>query len=213
MLKTFKSYTNEEKIMLWLEFHDTNFKNNTYTINKEGIIDVKGTVSLAHGIITKIPYQFGNIDGGFYCYNTRLTTLKNAPFEVNGDFWVQHNDLISLEYAPSYIQGNVYIFNNLRLIKIGGCKYWTTTRECLVEDNYTPFSMYRKIFTQEEFKLLKANTDLFDKLDVFKFRGEEIEFNVKKFIRFLVKVGANEEDCNPDILAENAIKEGFYCDW
>ena len=58
----------------------------TYTINDDGSIDVVGTVNLSNRNLTKIPFNFGKVSGGFFCYNNQLTSLKGSPNTVGGGF-------------------------------------------------------------------------------------------------------------------------------
>ena len=81
-----------------------------YTINPDESIDVKCVndyyVNLYDKGLTKLPLKFNKIDGGFYCYNNKLTTLEGSPIEVNGGFYCNDNKLTSFEYAPKIIRGD-----------------------------------------------------------------------------------------------------------
>jgi len=52
--------------------------NGKYTINDDGSIDVDGEVDLSRKKLTKIPFKFRNVSGGFYCNNNQLTSLKRV---------------------------------------------------------------------------------------------------------------------------------------
>jgi hypothetical protein len=108
--------------------------------------------------------------------------------------------------------GGIDYSYNSKLIKIGGCGEWIGGY--MLGSGSTPIGRYQSIFSEEEFELIKQNSDLFDVMDVFSLKGDEVEFNAKKFIKFLMKLG--KDDCNLDIidiLAEKAGKQGFLCNW
>ena len=108
----------------------------TYNINDDGSIDVDGNVNLNYISLTKIPFKFRNVRGGFNCsdnrltsllgapnmvsisfrcYNNQLTSLVGAPNTVGGYFNCYGNKLISLEGAPSSVGGNFYCYYNPNL--------------------------------------------------------------------------------------------------
>ena len=84
----------------------------TYTINDDGSIDVEGSVNLSRKKLTKIPFKFRNVSGGFYCNNNQLTSLKGSPNTVGGGFYCYFNQLTSLEGAPNNVGGGFYCYNN-----------------------------------------------------------------------------------------------------
>jgi hypothetical protein len=53
-----------------------------------------------------------HISGGFYCDDSNLTSLENAPRSVEGNFECSYNELTSLQGAPQKIGGNFYCSNN-----------------------------------------------------------------------------------------------------
>ena len=77
----------------------------TYTINDDGSIDVEGTVNLSIRKLTKIPFNFGKVSGGFFCYNNQLTSLEGSPNNVGGCFDCHDNKITSLDGAPNTVSG------------------------------------------------------------------------------------------------------------
>ena len=86
--------------------------NGTYTINDDGSIDVNGNVELNNKNLTKIPFKFRNVRGGFFCYNNKLTSLDGAPNNVGGYFYCHNNQLTSLKGAPNTVGGSFDCYNN-----------------------------------------------------------------------------------------------------
>ena len=86
--------------------------NGTYTINDDGSIDVAGNVELNNKNLTKIPFKFRNVRGGFFCYNNQLTSLEGVPNNVGGYFYCHNNQLTSLEGAPNTVGGGFYCNDN-----------------------------------------------------------------------------------------------------
>jgi len=86
--------------------------NGTYTINDDGSIDVAGNVELNNKNLTKIPFKFRNVRGGFYCNNNQLTSLEGVPNTVGGSFYCYGNQLTSLEGAPNTVGGNFSCYFN-----------------------------------------------------------------------------------------------------
>jgi hypothetical protein len=86
------------------------FKIGDYTI-KDGLINTDFNVKLIKKV-KKLPVQFGDVGGYFYCYNNQLTSLEGAPEFVGGDFYCANNQLTSLEGAPQSVGGYFYCNNN-----------------------------------------------------------------------------------------------------
>jgi hypothetical protein len=47
-------------------------------------VNVTGDVYLTNLNLREIPITFGKVDGNFYCYHNRLTSLSGCPSEVCG---------------------------------------------------------------------------------------------------------------------------------
>ena len=69
-------------------------------------VKVTGNVHLSGLGLTKIPINFTEVGGGFYCSSNELTSLEGAPKEVGGSFYCWGNQLTSLEGKPESIGGN-----------------------------------------------------------------------------------------------------------
>ena len=84
----------------------------TYTINDDGSIDVDGSVDISNKRLTKIPFNFRNVSGDFWCNSNQLSSLKGAPNNVGGEFDCSDNRLTSLESAPNSVGGNFICCDN-----------------------------------------------------------------------------------------------------
>src|SRR5690554_5879594 len=54
-------------------------------------VKVTGNVSLSDLGLTKLPINFTEVGGGFYCYRNELTSLEGAPEKVGGNFYCDNN--------------------------------------------------------------------------------------------------------------------------
>ena len=87
----------------------------TYTTNKDGSIDVDGSVWLNGNKLTEIPFKFNKVTGNFYCYDNYLTSLKNCPRWIGGGFSCWNNNLTTLDYFPDYVGNSFNCINNPNL--------------------------------------------------------------------------------------------------
>ena len=83
-------------------------------------VNVTGDVYLTNLNLREIPITFGKVDGNFYCYHNRLTSLSGCPSEVGGDFYCFSNKLKSLEGSPDKIDGDFDCSSN-ELTSLNGC--------------------------------------------------------------------------------------------
>jgi hypothetical protein len=108
MISKFKEYVNNFNIhkvcRKW------GIKN--YTINSDGSIDVEGDIDLQSRKLNKIPINFRNVSGNFYCHDNNLTSLEGSPEKVEGTFMCHRNQLKNLKGAPFFIKSNFYCFDN-----------------------------------------------------------------------------------------------------
>jgi len=114
-LKLFKSFNKKDIHSICKRYGIRN-----YTINSDGSIDVDGDVDLHDIQLIKIPLKFNKVDGYFYCYNNKLTSLEGCPKEIGGNFSCRDNFLTSLEGCPKEIGGNFYCYRN-KLTSLEGC--------------------------------------------------------------------------------------------
>lgn len=84
-------------------------------------LDCFQDVNLSNRNLTELPFDFGTVDGDFYCYYNKLTTLKGSPKEVNGSFHCYNNNLTSLKGCPEIVNGNFWCNHN----KLTSLKYIT----------------------------------------------------------------------------------------
>ena len=75
-------------------------------------VKVKGDVDLRRLGLTKIPINFTEVGGTFYCYENKLTTLVGAPEKVGRDFDCSFNRLTSLKGAPEKVGDSFYCWYN-----------------------------------------------------------------------------------------------------
>ena len=74
----------------------------------DGKLDVYQNVNLDSRGLTELPFEFGKVNGSFYCSHNLLTSLKDAPSKVGGNFSCDYNQLTSLVGAPSEVGGDFY---------------------------------------------------------------------------------------------------------
>jgi len=77
-----------------------------YKFKPDGTLDVFEDVNLWGKYLTKLPFNFGKVNGYFNCSVNKLTNLKGAPKVVNGDFYCYGNRLKNLKGAPEIVNGN-----------------------------------------------------------------------------------------------------------
>ncbi len=86
------------------------FQIKNYTITNE-LISTDFNVALIK-LVTKLPVQFGHVNGNFYCSGNKLTSLKGAPQTLSGYFDCRDNQLTSLEGSPKSVGGGFYCRDN-----------------------------------------------------------------------------------------------------
>ncbi len=87
------------------------------------IVNVKGNVNISNKNLTKIKFQFFNVDGGFSCADNQFHSLKGVPYIVANNFLCQNNQLESLEYAPQSVGG----YFNAAINKLGSLRHIPST--------------------------------------------------------------------------------------
>jgi len=83
---------------------------------------IKGSVDLDDLYLEELPEWLSNVEveGNFYCYNNRLTTLQGAPKTVGGDFYCDNNKLTTLKGGPKTVGVSFYCNNNKLTTLAGG---------------------------------------------------------------------------------------------
>lgn len=61
------------------------------------------------------------VDGYFYCYNNKLTTLEGGPKKVGGSFSCSFNKLTSLKGSPIEVNGEFFACCDNELTSLEGC--------------------------------------------------------------------------------------------
>jgi hypothetical protein len=107
-LKRYKIFENHEDIHANCKKYDIT----NYTINPDGSIDVNVDVNLNNRSLTKLPLNFRNVSGNFYCRFGKLTSLEGAPRSVGGNFSCRDNKLTSLVGSPRSVGGNFFCRDN-----------------------------------------------------------------------------------------------------
>lgn len=91
----------------------------------------RNDIVIVHKQITSLPSDLPNkIDGNFFCFSNKLTSLENCPAEVGGSFYCYKNELTSLKDIQKQIKkidGNFWCGDNpiqshilgLMLVEIG----------------------------------------------------------------------------------------------
>ena len=70
-----------------------------------------GATSLTNGL-----FKWGEIDGVFYCGNSRIKNFEGGPKKVNGTFNCDNCiDLVDMKGAPEYVGGSFYCCQCLNL--------------------------------------------------------------------------------------------------
>ena len=75
-------------------------------------VKVTGNVRLSDLGLTKIPINFTEVGGDFYCYNNQLTSLEGCPKYVGGSFYCSHNRLTSLVGSPKEVGESFWCSHN-----------------------------------------------------------------------------------------------------
>jgi hypothetical protein len=102
---------NKKEIDKLIQMHC--FINGSYTIDKNGYINVIGSVSIRRLLkISRLPIKFGTVTGNFNCTNNELTSLEGAPKEVGGNFACSRNNLTSLVRSPVKVGNNFSCMEN-----------------------------------------------------------------------------------------------------
>ena len=83
-----------------------------YSINKDGLVDVDGSVFLNSRNLHILPLKFGKIKTYFDCSNNHLTSLSGSPTEVGDSFYCHNNKLITLVSGPKIVKAGYWCQNN-----------------------------------------------------------------------------------------------------
>ena len=66
-------------------------------------VKVTGDVDLSELCLTKIPINFTEVGGNFWCYDNELSSLEGTPRIVGGRFICSFNQLTTLVGAPKAV--------------------------------------------------------------------------------------------------------------
>jgi hypothetical protein len=91
-----------------------------YEVRSDGRIDVDGGVNLSNMGLTKLPFNFGKVNGNFDCCYNNLTTLEGCPQTVGSYFGCGYNNLTTLKGCPQTVGGNFHCNHN-KLTTLEGC--------------------------------------------------------------------------------------------
>ena len=196
-LKLFENHQTESEVAKICK--EYNIK--SWTLNSDGLVDIKGNVFLYAKNLKKLPLKFGTVTGYFDCTNNKLislegsphtvgdffnceynklTSLKGAPHTIGSNFNCEDNKLTSLEGAPFSVGDNFWCSNNnIRsfegLINIGWCFHCSGNP---VREIWNIINPINNIWDSEKM-------EFFNDLDII--RGEEIA--IERFNFFLEEIG------------------------
>jgi hypothetical protein len=98
-MKNFTEFLNEFEIEG--EHQDKPLWNGKDYLTPDGHIDLNGMN------LTELPCIFPEeIQGNFWCYENKLTSLHGCPKIINGDFMCYENELINLSGGPTEVKGD-----------------------------------------------------------------------------------------------------------
>ena len=101
-IATARSYISEEAAE-WLWKKRQNHTIGNHFIQRDGTIDVDGSVEIHSADGRELPVQFGKVRDGFYCSGSDLTTLRGCPREVGEDFVCSNIAITSFDGVPLII--------------------------------------------------------------------------------------------------------------
>lgn len=117
-------FMNENEVIVVDHIDKDNY---THYIGKT--VKVTGNVDLLGLGLTKLPINFTEVDGDFYCSWNQLSDLVGAPVKVGRNFDCSYNKLTSLEGGPKEV-GESFDCSRNQLtslegapVKVGGC-FW-----------------------------------------------------------------------------------------
>jgi len=68
-----------------------------YKFNDDGTLDVFESVFLGQKNLTELPFNFGKVEGRFFCSHNYLTSLKGLNLNgISGKIYVYHNPNLKL---------------------------------------------------------------------------------------------------------------------
>jgi hypothetical protein len=88
----------KQKWLKWL-------KKLNHEVHEDGSVSVDRDISLCSKNLTRIPFNFNNVEGYFFCTDNKLTSLQGVPKIVKGDFLCFGNKITSLQGVPNCIKG------------------------------------------------------------------------------------------------------------
>ncbi len=164
MIKLFESFNEIRNIC-----EKYNIQN--YTINSDGSVDVNENIILKYLRLKKIPLNFNEVTGNFYCFGNDLTNLEGAPKKVD-DFFCNDNQLTSLEGAPQKVDGlfncrgnNIWTFEGApdRVSDKFECEYnpicniWVLFRDYSKIELFNYYDIIREIYGKPAIVLDRLN--------------------------------------------------------
>lgn len=84
----------------------------TFTINPDYSVDVKGSVDIREMGLSSLPVKFRNIEGDFDCSYNNLKNLVNSPDTISGLFDCSLNSIYTLIGGPRVVMGGYYCSDN-----------------------------------------------------------------------------------------------------
>ena len=121
------------------------------------IVNVNESVNLTCKKLKKLPFQFNEINGSFWCSNNNLESLEGCPKIVKGNFFCDNNKLESLKFCPDIIEGWFNCSKN-KLKGFEGLKYLPKE----IKDNFILLNEnkeLKKFVEINDFKELKEKVE------------------------------------------------------
>ena len=135
MITNYHDFVKESKAILTDEQIKmlNHFVEGTWKINSENKIDVNGNVFISNAEIKKIPFNFGNVTGEFYCHAPNILTLSGFPQKAKFFDLNTCKKLISLEGITLYVEEECFW---------SGCNSlqpcWKDFLHLVLDNNYNP---------------------------------------------------------------------------
>lgn len=105
-----------------------------FVINRNGVVDVDGSVNIQGLKSERIPISFGIVTGdfncndskslidlegspkivggSFYCISSELNTIKGCPENIGNNFALSINNIKKIDFFPKEIGGSIYLDHN-----------------------------------------------------------------------------------------------------
>ena len=196
-LKLFENHQTESEVAKICK--EYNIK--SWTLNSDGLVDIKGNVFLYAKNLKKLPLKFGTVTGYFDCTQNKLISLEGSPHTVGDFFKCNGNQLTSLKGAPHTI-GSGFNCEDNKLTSLEGAPFSVGDNFWCRDNNIRSFEGLMNISlcfhcsgnpVREIWMIINPINNIWDseKMEFFNdldiIRGEEIA--IERFNFFLEEIG------------------------